>query len=129
MMTLPFCPLRCDRGQEVPRGTRVSSPTPPVAQPFTGLSRLEPRFLDQLSAIGALLLEVLAEVLRRVESRDDPDIGEARLAKLGLIADGGDLLVEPRDDRAWGARRSDKSKIDRRKVGKPEFAQGRHIRK
>src|SRR5690242_11908899 len=129
MMTLPSTPLDAIGGKRFPGGTRVSSPTPPVAQPFTGLSRLEARFLDQLSAIGALLLEVLAEVLRRVENRDDPDIGEARLAKLGLIADGGDLLVEPRDDRAWGAGRSDKSKIDRGKVGKPEFAQGRHIRK
>jgi hypothetical protein len=37
------------------------------------LSRLKARFPDQLCAIGALSLEVLREVLRRVENRVDPD--------------------------------------------------------
>ena len=97
--------------------------------PASELSRLKPRFPDQLCAIGALLPEVLRKMLRRVENRNDSDIGEACFTKIRLVADGGDLIMQPRNDRARGARRSDKGKIDRREVWKSELAERRHIGK
>src|SRR5262249_24147957 len=61
------------------------------------LSRLKARFPDQLGATGALLLEILCEVLRRVENRIDSDIGEARFTKVGRLFRGVNVRV-PIDD-------------------------------
>src|SRR5215470_14280129 len=110
-------------------GGNVGVAPPGGGSPCKQLSRLKARFPDQLGATGALLLEILREVLRRVENRIDSDIGEARFTKIRLVADGRDLVVQPRNDRPRGARRSDKGKIDRREIWKSELAQGRHIGK
>src|SRR4029077_17950419 len=78
------------------------------------LSRLKSGLPDQLGAVGALLLEILREVVRRVANRIDFDIGEAFFTKVRFVANGGDFVVQPRNDRAWGARRSDEGEINRR---------------
>src|SRR6516165_8179826 len=84
-------------------------------------------FLPHKGAVAQI--DDRAEVLGRRTPTALGVFGSVRFTKIRLVADGRDLVVQPRNDRPRGARRSDKGKIDRREIWKSELAQGRHIGK
>src|SRR5262249_59843996 len=93
------------------------------------LPRLESRFGYELPAVFPLQLDVLPELLRPIEDRDDADIQQPFATECLLVSDGDNRVMQSLDQILRGSGRGNEAEIDRRKIGKAELVQGRHVRK